>query len=179
MQELRTNQLFRQGWEKAKSYHKPAHGLTENEALAVVTYTLEYPRIYPTFNRQTRELGPSNPKYEFKAMNYFLSMATDKLSPKSLGIHPYKVYRGVTYTVTDAFVGQPFHFKNFASTSEKRSVAEAFMGGATGSLFIIENTYQGGKIAEFSFFPGEAEVLIPVAKKRNEIYLQSLDISMY
>ena len=188
--ELQTNHLFRTGWNKAKSLHKPTYHLSEDEALAVVTYTLETPNVYSTFNRQTRELGPNNPKYEFKAMYYFLSMAINQLSPKYLEIHPYKVYRGVTYDVTDAFVGQPFHFTNFASTSQAESVADNFLGSVSGSrtLFVIETTYKGGKIAEFSRYPGEEEVLIPpcekflvtriqhnAQKQRREIYLQSLD----
>ena len=93
-QELQINSLFRSGWEKAKSLHKPPLTLTENEALAVVTYTFENPAVFSTFNKQTRELGPKNSNYHFKAMYYFLSMAIEKLSPKHLGKPPYKVYRG-------------------------------------------------------------------------------------
>ena len=110
-------------------------------------------------------------------------MAIEKLSPKHLGKPPYKVYRGVSFDVTDASVGSPYQFTNFASTSLKESVAMMFNPK---TMFIIEGTYEGGLIAQYSDFPSEEEVLVTPcenfqvvnikynSKKIKEIYLKSL-----
>ena len=119
--------------------------------------------MYSEFNKKTRELGPKNPKYDFKAMYYFLSAAIHAIKKKTPQGRPYKVYRGVSYPVT-AQVGQPFHFNSFTSTSGSRSVAEKFLPNRGGTLFIIES-YLGGKIGQFSAFPGENEVLVPPCEK--------------
>ena len=183
--ELKTNTLFREGWNKAKLKIAKKGYLKENDFLALYTYTLEVPRVYSEFNKKTLELGPNNPNYDFKAMYYFLSAAIHAIKKKTPQGRPYKVYRGVSYPVT-AQVGQPFHFNSFTSTSGSRSVAEKFLPNRGGTLFIIES-YLGGKIGQFSAFPGEDEVLVPpcekfkvlkvlknVRKGRQEIHLKSL-----
>ena len=187
--ELKTNTLFRDGWDEAEECLAKKDYLEENDFLAVFTYTLEDPKVYSEFNTKTRELGPNDTNYDFKAMYYFLSAAIHYISKKTPQDRPYKVYRGVTYPVT-AEVGQPFHFNSFTSTSTNQSVAETFLTNKgendPKTLFIIE-TYQGGKIDQFSAFPGENEVLVPpcekfkvskvfnnVKKGRQEIHLNSL-----
>ena len=161
-EELQINSLFRDGWESAKNLNITPHPLTQNETLAVVTYTLHDPKVYSKFNNQTRELGPKNPNYHFKAMYYLISMAIEKLSPKHLGKPPYKVYRGVSFDVTDVSVGSPYQFTNFASTSLKESVAMMFKPK---TMFIIEDTYEGGFIGKHSAFPEEEEVLVTPCEK--------------
>ena len=160
------NSLFREGWEFARqNLHKKDKSLEENEFLAVFTYTYKTLPVYSEFNKKTRELGPEDSRYDFKAMYYFLSAAIHDISQKTetfLQNKPYQVYRGVTHPVT-AEVGQQFHFNCFTSTSTDQSVAQTFLTntGENGSktLFIIE-TYQGEKIDKFSAFPEEKEVLI-------------------
>ncbi len=189
-QETKSNSLFGKGWGVAKTLNKPSSGLSEEQRLAVITYTLETPQVYSEFNRQTRELGAKNPKYQFKAMHYFLTMAIEKLSAQSVGDNSYKVFRGVTYHVGDAIKGQQFSFTNFASTSTKLSVAMEFLQQSKGekTLFVIESTKQGAKIKQFSKYPGEEEVLVPPCEKFKvtdikkiqasgitEIYLKSFD----
>ena len=161
--ELVKNSLFREGWEFARqNLHKKDKSLEENEFLAVFTYTYKTLPVYSEFNKKTRELGPEDSRYDFKAMYYFLSAAMHDISQKTLQNKPYQVYRGVTHPVT-AEVGQQFHFNCFTSTSTDQSIAETFLTnkGENGSktLFIIE-TYQGEKIDKFSAFPEEKEVLI-------------------
>ena len=183
--ELVSNNVFRNGWKKAKLNVAKKDYLKENDFLAVYTYTLEYPKVYSEFNKKTREFGPKDPKYDFKAMYYFLSEAIHYITQKTPHSRPYKVYRGVSHPVA-AQVGQPFHFNSFTSTSEYLSAAEAFLPYKGGTLFIIES-YLGGKIDQFSAFPGEKEVLVPpcekfkvskvfnnVKKGREEIHLKSL-----
>ena len=183
--ELVSNNVFRNGWEEAKLYVAKKDYLKENDFLAVFTYTLEDPNVYSEFNKKTREVGPKDPKYDFKAMYYFLSEAIHYITQKTPHSRPYKVYREVSYPVT-AQVGQPFYFNSFTSTSGSLSVGEAFLPNRGGTLFIIES-YLGGKIDQFSAFPGENEVLVPpcekfkvlkvfnnVKKGRQEIHLKSL-----
>ena len=187
--ELKTNTLFRDGWDEAEEYLAEKDYLEENDFLAVFTYTLEDPKVYSEFNNKTRKLGPNDANYDFKAMYYFLSAAIHDISKTTPQDRPYKVYRGVTHSVT-AQVGQPFHFNSFASTSTDQSVAERFLTNkgenVPKTLFIIE-TYQGGKIDQFSAVPSENEVLVPpcekfkvlnvsynVEKERQEIHLKSL-----
>ena len=144
--------------------------MTEFEKRAVLTIS-ESPKLFSEFNRQTRELGPNNPNYEFKAMYFFLCMAINKLSPQHLGIQPYRVYRGVTYDVTDAFVGQSFHFTNFVFTSTDPSVIENFLDSVSGwrTLFIID-TYKGVKIPKSLCNPFE-EVVIPGPRNYYKVVL--------
>ena len=161
--ELVKNSLFREGWEFARqNLHKKDKSLEENEFLAVFTYTYKTIPVYSEFNKKTRELGPEDSRYDFKAMYYFLSAAMNHISQKTLQTKPYQVYRGVTYPVT-AVVGQQFYFDSFTSTSTDQLVAERFLTktgeNASKSLFTIE-TYQGEKIDKFSAFPEEKEVLV-------------------
>ena len=157
------NSLFHEGWEFARqNLHKKDKSLEENEFLAVFTYTYKTLPVYSEFNKKTRELGPEDSRYDFKAMFYFLSAAIHDMSQKTLQNKPYQVYKGVTHPVT-AEVGQPFHFNCYTSAPTSLSVAETFLTntGENGSktLFIIE-TYQGEKIDKFSAFLEEKEVLI-------------------
>ena len=59
--ELKANTLLQNGWQeaskKASSRNILNHGLTEEEKLALVTYTLDYPSVYETFNEHTRLYG--------------------------------------------------------------------------------------------------------------------------
>jgi hypothetical protein len=158
--ELESNQIFRAGWEKARQHLAKKDGLEENEFLAVYTYTLASPLVATPFNEQTRNLGPKNPNYDFKAMYYFLSAALNKISPKTV----QKVYRGVTYPIT-AKVGESFNFENFASTTGELIIAEIFSGSpGPGTVFIIE-TIHGAKIDRFSAISDEDEVLISPCEK--------------
>ena len=154
----------------------------------MITYTLESPQVYSEFNRQTREVGAADPKYQFKAMHYYLTTGIEKLSAKSLGDSPYKVFRGCTYPVVDAIKGQQFSFTNFASTSTELSVALNFLQKSKDekTLFVIESTNQGAKIKQFSQYQDEEEVLVPPCEKFKvtdiieesgikKIHLKSLD----
>ena len=145
--------------------------------------------MYSEFNKQTRELGPMHPGYNFKAMHYFLSAAIHDIYWKTHHHHgPYKVYRGVTHPV-NTVVGRLFYFDGFASTSMDPSVAEKFLQNKLGATLFIIETYFGGKINKFSAYPHENEVLIPPCEKfkvvkiclaekgKKEIYLKSLGMT--
>ena len=192
--EFNTNLLFQNGWNEAlkiaSSRNILNHGLTEEEKLALVTYTLKNPSVYEIFNKHTRLHGFYSPDYHFRAMYYFISSALKKRSAKTVGDGQYKVYRGVTYSVNDAVLGETFLFPNFASTSLKIDQAQNFLNKANGekTLFIIDTTH-GAKIEEFSRYPEEKEVLVSPceefqvndivdnkAEGRKEIYLTSKDL---
>ena len=155
--------------------------------MALVTYTLDDPRVYKTFNEHTRLYGFDSPDYKFRALYYFISSAVEKRSAKAVDDGQYKVYRGVTYSVTDAVIGGRFFFPNFASTSLEINQAHNFLNKVNGekTLFIIKTT-RGAKIEEFSVFPEEKEVLVSPCEEfqvddivdnkgegRKEIYLTS------
>ena len=163
VQELETNNLFREGWNTSKRLGIPRRQLSEEEALAVTTYTLKHPPVYSVFNRQSREIGPNSANFTFKGMHYFLTAAVNKLSAESLGEDPYKVYRGVTYPVK-AKVNDTFNFENFASTSFNETVSLGFLHGNNNehkTMFVIKGTSKGAKISQFSRYMNEEEVLIP------------------
>ena len=155
--------------------------------MALITYTLKNPSVYKKFNKQTRLHGFNSPDYQFHAMYYFISSALKKRSAKAVGDGQYKVYRGVTYSVTNAVIGGLLFFPNFASTSLEIKQAQNFLNKANGekTLFIIKTTH-GAKIAEFSRYPEEKEVLVSPCEEfqvndivdnknegRKEIYLTS------
>ena len=182
--ELASNEIFRDGWNKAKQNLAKKDGLEENEFFAVYAYTVPSPLVAKAFNEETRTLGPKNADYDFKAMYYYLSAAINKISTKT----PQKVYRGVIHPVK-ATVGETFSFENFASTTGDPAVAEIYSGSpGPGTVFIIE-TLLGGKIDRFSAIPAEDEVLISpcekfqvlkvlkVGKGRQEVHLKSLGMA--
>ena len=168
--ELAQNGLFKAGWSKARArLGRDA----KNEFLALYTYTLENPKVYSDFNRQTRDLGPRHPNYNYKALYYFISAGMDDISPNpSLRT----VYKGITHPVT-AEVGQKFTFKCFTSASSVLSIAKNLLDNMKGendskTLFRID-TYKGVDIHKFSAYPYEKEVLIPPCETFNVVEVRT------
>lgn len=168
--ELAENGLFKAGWSRAQV--QLGRG-AKNEFLALYTYTLENPKVYSDFNRQTRDLGPRHPNYNYKALYYFISAGMNKISPNpSLRT----VYKGVTHPVT-AEVGQKFAFKCFTSASGLLSIAKNLLDNMRGendskTLFRID-TYKGVDIHKFSEYPDEKEVLIPPCETFNVVEVRT------
>ncbi|XP_045188219.2 ecto-ADP-ribosyltransferase 5-like [Mercenaria mercenaria] len=150
-EELKTNGLLRSGWEKARTYKKSHPSLSENEVLAVVTYTLDYPKVYSYFNFLTRTRGIKDEVYPFKAMHFFLSSAVHKLAIS----YPQSTFRCETSRQTFA-VGNSFSFKQFASTT-----TDFFSALQFGDFCLHLMTLRGAPISSLSVFPAEKEVLIP------------------
>lgn len=152
-QELATNNVLKSGWEKAKTLKKSHSKLSENEVLAVVTYTLEVPKVYEMFNFLTRTRGIKSDTYNYKGMHFFLSSAVHKLATTL----PQSTFRCESAPNPAALtVGNYFSFKQFASSTNDYYQAMNF-----GEFCLHLVTLRGAPISSLSAFPDEKEILIP------------------
>lgn len=162
-QELTTNKLLKRGWNKAKTLEKRHSKLSENEVLAVVTYTLNEPKVYDMFNTLTRTQGIKSDTYNYKGMHFFLSSAVHKLAT---GL-PQSTFR-CEYEQKQAakIVGNSFSFKQFASSSRNYYRATNF-----GAFCLHLVTLRGADISSLSEFPQEEETLIPSCETFKVVHL--------
>lgn len=151
--ELQTNDLLKRGWEKAKTLKKSHPALTENEILAVVTYTLEYPKVYDMFNFLTRTRGIKSDTYFYKGMHFFLSSAIHKLA---VNVPQSTIRCESAPNAAVLSVGNFFSFKQFAS-----STADYYSALQFGDFCLNLITLRGAHISSLSAFPEEKEILIP------------------
>ncbi|XP_032228268.1 uncharacterized protein LOC5504108 [Nematostella vectensis] len=134
-------------------------GLTRDETMAVICYTLESPPVYRYFNSDTRK-GYLGDGMDFPIISYLLREACRKIlaaTPKEQRTRI--VYRGVNLPFA-AEIGQVVRFGSYTSTTGNITTAEEFRKTSTGTQFVIV-TKLGASIRELSAFPEEEEVLLP------------------
>ncbi|XP_043922267.1 T-cell ecto-ADP-ribosyltransferase 1-like [Protopterus annectens] len=165
-------------WKKKQSHiTNLPHNFKNEYGIALTAYTMEGNSIYSDLNKAVREAGKNLNSFHFKYLHFYLTKALQSLRNKSNN-KCFTVFRGVSYKFGS--VNKNVRFGNFASSSLKRDVAKNFSKG--NGLFHIQ-TCHGVRIAKFSVFPSEEEVLIPPyevfrsTKKSNSfMYLKSLGI---
>ncbi|XP_054850985.1 erythroblast NAD(P)(+)--arginine ADP-ribosyltransferase-like isoform X2 [Eublepharis macularius] len=144
-----------EGWWEEKDSKSFPQNITEFVEVAILTYTSEYPKIYPEFNAATRTAGKGPEEYEaylFKSLHFLLTMAAKQPDLKPLQC--ISVYRG---TKVDFSVEKVFRFGQFTSTTEREDMAKKF---GTKTFFNVF-TCKGYSISEMASYEFEKEVLIP------------------
>ncbi|XP_070605495.1 erythroblast NAD(P)(+)--arginine ADP-ribosyltransferase-like [Erythrolamprus reginae] len=168
--EFATNRVYADAWAAASSLWRErkasfpeSHGLKPEQAIALMAYTAQG-RFHRDFNTAVREAGRTRESYlghfHFKAFHFLLTRALHLLG---LTAQPrcQKVYRGVRNIRFTSEHAKPVRFGQFTSSSRSNESALRF---GTDSFFTIETCY-GVNIKNYSFFPGEEEVLIPPFEK--------------
>lgn len=192
--EYSTNKEFADAWdtatfkwdkEKKRQMFLPK-GFKDEYAIALLAYTINGP-LHKIFNEAVREAGRSKEYYlrnfNFKVLHYYLTKALQVLDVvETPACH--KVFRGIRGLRIKAESQSPIRFGQFTSSSMNDQNALQF---GEDTFFSIYTCY-GVSIKNFSFFPGEDEVLIPPYEKfkvsnfskegnRNFITLKSLEKS--
>ncbi|KAG8453123.1 hypothetical protein GDO86_004806 [Hymenochirus boettgeri] len=191
--EYSTNKDFADAWDSAtfkwgerkKNAIVPA-GFQDQYAIAIFAYTSNGP-LHRVFNEAVRQAGQSKDYYlksfNFKVLHYYLTRALQMLDAvESPTCH--KVFRGIKGIRFKSDTRKPVRFGQFTSSSKDDQSALLF---GEDTFFSIKTCY-GVDIRNFSFFPGEEEVLIPPYEKfkvtdfnkerqKNIISLQSVEKS--
>ncbi|XP_062830466.1 GPI-linked NAD(P)(+)--arginine ADP-ribosyltransferase 1 [Anolis carolinensis] len=169
--EFATNRLYAEAWteaasrwtERRMSTSKLPLGLRPEHAMAVMAYTAQG-RFHRDFNAAVREAGRTREAYlqsfHFKTFHFLLTRALQALGATSQP-RCQKVYRGVRNVRFVSERLRPVRFGHFASSSLKNESAKQF---GTDTFFTIQTCF-GVNVQNFSFFPGEEEVLIPPFEK--------------
>ncbi|XP_068920773.1 ecto-ADP-ribosyltransferase 5-like [Petaurus breviceps papuanus] len=141
-------------WENMSPKKKRMNMLFE---VAIIAYTMEENKIYPTFNQAVRKCCYSSEDYmnnfHFKALHFYLTRAVQILRTSCTN-----VYRGISVGMHPDGTGE-MRFGQFASTSLEEGAARKFIN-ASGTLYKVY-TCEGANIEHLSVFPDEKEVLIP------------------
>ncbi|XP_073404522.1 erythroblast NAD(P)(+)--arginine ADP-ribosyltransferase-like [Dendrobates tinctorius] len=194
--EYSSNKEFADAWDtatfkwqqekKEKRYSSLPKGFKDEYAIALFAYTINGP-LHKVFNEAVREAGQSKHYYlrnfRFKVLHYYLTKALQVLD----GVETpacHKVFRGIRGIKFTSEYRKPIRFGQFTSSSKNDQNALQF---GEDTFFTIQTCY-GVNIKNFSFFPGEDEVLIPPfemfkvtnftrERERNVISLQSLEKS--
>ncbi|XP_042314055.1 GPI-linked NAD(P)(+)--arginine ADP-ribosyltransferase 1 [Sceloporus undulatus] len=165
--EFATNRLYAEAWAEAESKWKERKaslpelplGMKPEYAIALLAYTAQG-HFHRDFNAAVREAGRTRDAYltnfHFKTFHFLLTRALQALSATS-SPRCQKVYRGVRSVRFISERLRPVRFGRFTSSSLKNESALQF---GTDTFFTIQTCY-GVNIKNFSFFPGEEEVLIP------------------
>uniref|UniRef100_A0A8B9R183 NAD(P)(+)--arginine ADP-ribosyltransferase n=1 Tax=Anas platyrhynchos TaxID=8839 RepID=A0A8B9R183_ANAPL len=160
------NPDYAEGWRGAVMEWKNRWGratrpqaLRQEQAVAVLAYTAER-GLYKQFNTAVREGGRSREHYlqsfPFKTLHFLLTKALHTLR-EAQGHSCHRVYRGIKGTRFTAQLRQTVRFGQFTSASLQKKVAESF---GQDTFFVLDACYSV-PIKNFSFYPGEDEVLIP------------------
>ncbi|NXR45824.1 NRT2 ribosyltransferase, partial [Hippolais icterina] len=157
--EFEKNGVFKDGWEKAKKewqkWGSDSSHLTPDQAIALMAYSMR--ALYKEFNDATREAGSSSEKYQnkfhFKSLHFLLTRALQKLRRPNDCKNVFRGMKDCQFTVTR---GAEVRFGQFTSSSLSKAVAQRF--GQDTMLKV--RTCHGADIQEFSYYPGEEEVLI-------------------
>ncbi|XP_058041265.1 GPI-linked NAD(P)(+)--arginine ADP-ribosyltransferase 1 isoform X2 [Ahaetulla prasina] len=168
--EFATNRIYADAWAEAASMWKEKKAsfsefsaLKPEYAIALMAYTIQG-RFHKDFNAAVREAGRNRDDYlnhfHFKAFHFLLTRALHLLS---ITAEPrcHKVYRGVRNIRFTSERAKLVRFGQFTSSSRSNESALRF---GKDSFFTIETCY-GVNIKNYSFFPGEEEVLIPPFEK--------------
>ncbi|XP_068524987.1 erythroblast NAD(P)(+)--arginine ADP-ribosyltransferase-like [Anas acuta] len=160
------NHIYANTWRRAdkrwrKQWGNSNHSqvLQREYAVAVLAYTAGT-GLYSQFNAAVREGGRSRGYYlqsfPFKTLHFLLTEALHTLR-NAQGRRCYNVYRGVRGIHFMAQINQTVRFGQFASASLHKKATKRF---GQDTFFIVYTCY-GVPIWNFSFYPGEKEVLIP------------------
>ncbi|XP_072042240.1 uncharacterized protein [Amphiura filiformis] len=145
----------------SKLTHCDAIGLTRNEVLAIICYTLEKPPVYRYFNSDNRK-GYAADGIDFPILWYLLKEACRKTLASFPKTERTKdLYRGTSVPFS-ASPGQIIRFGAFTSATQSKKVADEFQNqqNTTGTQFVITSKL-GAPIKFLSAYPEEEEVLIP------------------
>ncbi|XP_056416228.1 GPI-linked NAD(P)(+)--arginine ADP-ribosyltransferase 1 [Hyla sarda] len=193
-EEYATNKEFADGWDTAtfkwqqdkQRYVNLPKGFRDEYAIALFAYTINGP-LHKVFNEAVREAGQSKQYYlrnfNFKVLHFYLTKALQVLDEVDTPAC-HMVFRGIRGVRFKSESRKPIRFGQFTSSSKNDQNALQF---GEDTFFSIRTCY-GVNIKNFSFFPGEEEVLIPPFEKfkvtnftrerdRNVIALQSLEKS--
>ncbi|KAM4697312.1 GPI-linked NAD(P)(+)--arginine ADP-ribosyltransferase 1 [Discoglossus pictus] len=150
-------------WEEKKKYAQVPQGFKDQYAIALLAYTINGP-LFKVFNAAVRQAGQSRGYYlnnfNFKVLHYYLTKALQELDAIEIP-DCRKVFRGTQGIRFKPESKKPMRFGQFTSSSTNDQNALQF--GAD-TFFNIHTCY-GVNIRNFSFFPGEDEVLIPPFEK--------------
>ncbi|XP_018430858.1 PREDICTED: GPI-linked NAD(P)(+)--arginine ADP-ribosyltransferase 1, partial [Nanorana parkeri] len=174
-------------WEKEKKRQTSLpKGFKDQYAIALLAYTINGP-LHKLFNDAVRQAGRSKEYYlrnfHFKVLHYYLTKALQELDVEETPAC-HKVFRGIRGVRFKAERQSNVRFGQFTSSSMNDQNALQF---GEDTFFSIYTCY-GVSIKNFSFFPGEDEVLIPPFEKfkvtnfskegdRNVVTLKSLEKS--
>ncbi|NXO74300.1 NARE ribosyltransferase, partial [Phainopepla nitens] len=156
------NDKFAKVWENAiaevQNRKTPVSPLSQEQAIALMAYTMSETGVYKVFNDAVRQAGSSSGKYRkefhFKSLHFLLTGALQKLRDPS---QCRDVFRGVRRYQFEVEPGSTVRFGQFASSSLDKKVAQGY-GNAT--MFRVY-TCHGADIQAFSYDPEQREVLIP------------------
>ncbi|KAM8975691.1 GPI-linked NAD(P)(+)--arginine ADP-ribosyltransferase 1 [Pelodytes ibericus] len=191
--EYSTNREFSEAWDMAtykwderKKHVSVPRGFKDEYAIALFAYTINGP-LHRYFNEAVRMAGQSRQYYlknfNFKVLHFYLTKALLLLDTvETPACH--KVFRGIRGMRFKSDTRKPIRLGQFTSSSINDQSALLF---GEDTFFSIQTCY-GANIRNFSFFPGEEEVLIPPFEKfkvtqftkentKNIISLQSLEKS--
>ncbi|XP_035186665.1 GPI-linked NAD(P)(+)--arginine ADP-ribosyltransferase 1 isoform X3 [Oxyura jamaicensis] len=161
-----TNPAYAEGWRGAVMEWRNRWGhaarptvLQQEQAVAVLAYTAER-GLYRQFNAAVREGGRSREHYlqsfPFKTLHFLLTKALHTLR-EAQGHGCHRAYRGIKGTRFTAQLQHTVRFGQFTSASLQKKVAQSF---GQDTFFFLDTCYSV-PIKNFSFYPGEDEVLIP------------------
>ncbi|KAM8821572.1 GPI-linked NAD(P)(+)--arginine ADP-ribosyltransferase 1 [Eudromia elegans] len=165
--EMARNEVYATAWRRARaelSTRRPAGppALTAAQQTALMAYTMKGP-LYGDFNAAVRGAGASRRRYldafPFKTLHFLLSRALQVLRAAQRR-RCLRAYRGVSGLRFAARPRRPVRFGHFTSCSLSPGDARRF---GRDTFFSLE-TCHGALIHNFSFFPGEEEVLVPPAE---------------
>ncbi|XP_061485198.1 GPI-linked NAD(P)(+)--arginine ADP-ribosyltransferase 1 [Rhineura floridana] len=166
--EFTSNRIYAEVWGEAASRWEERKfslppGLKPEYAIAIMAYTIQG-RFPSNFNTAVREAGRTRDYYlnhfHFKTFHFLLTRALHALGITS-SPRCQKVYRGVRNIRFTSERLKQVRFGHFTSSSLRNETALQF---GTDTFFTIQTCY-GVNIKNFSFFPGEEEVLIPPFEK--------------
>ncbi|MEE6521368.1 hypothetical protein FKM82_019539 [Ascaphus truei] len=150
-------------WEERKKMVVVPSGFKDKYAIALFAYTNNGP-LHKVFNADVREAGRSRQYYlknfKFKAFHYYLTKALQVLDAVETPVC-HKVFRGIRGFRFKSASQKPIRFGQFTSSSLNDQSALQF---GEDTFFSIQTCY-GVNIRNFSFYPGEEEVLIPPFEK--------------
>ncbi|XP_077324005.1 ecto-ADP-ribosyltransferase 5-like [Lithobates pipiens] len=170
LRQEKANQEFDEAWKRASKVWKKMVSIVnlpdefeDEHGIALLVFTDQFPEKNPIYQQMNANLtiaGASLKDYmdnfHFKALHFYLTRALQILKPDCRKV--YTTFRGSW----DTFKASPlFKFGRFTSTSLNSSKAETF---GVISFFQITTCF-GAEIGQFSFYPGEDEVLIPPTEK--------------
>lgn len=134
-------------------------GFQDEYGIALLVYSNMTLTVYKQLNRAVREYGTNPSSFAFHALHFYLTRAL-MLLRSECAEQPWITYRGTSRIVFEPppNPGDPIRLSQFASSSTDFKEAQQF-GNA--SFFNITTCF-GADIQNFSYFPSQEEVLIPV-----------------
>uniref|UniRef100_A0A8C3QN93 NAD(P)(+)--arginine ADP-ribosyltransferase n=1 Tax=Cyanoderma ruficeps TaxID=181631 RepID=A0A8C3QN93_9PASS len=142
-------------WQKRRSISYP---LTEDQAIALMAYTMKDMKLSKQFNDAVREAGSSSweywNKFHFKSLHFLLTRALQKLRRPN---DCKDLFLGVNRVQYKVEKDDEVRFGQFMLGSQSEKVAKRF---GKDTMFKV-HTCHGVNIQRFSMYPEEVEMLIP------------------